>query len=237
MSLENLHFQLKHIYKGGVKSHRMDYILEILLQKAARDWSNRMIALIKDPATFRSREETTRHIAGGAMADEDLCMDSGNVLVKSQSIPDTWYEVRIIAACYVPGCHRCRICCVCMHMMTCSCDSYEHGQLCKHIHAAVIRFGDNIRPRLNPATKRKRTEEAIVSHADVTPYSPSATAKVDIMMRMMSPTQAKRAELAVLKVVQSTRSPSSPSSPSTRFPTTEKIKAQRFKRRRILEIQ
>lgn len=149
MSLENLYYQIKRIYRERTQSQRMDDMLRLLLEKTSDVWTKKAVALTKKPATFRDQEMSRVHTASRTVASEDMTTSSqGCALVKSLN-PGATYEVTALEPCYIPDCVSCRECNVCVHMISCTCALYERVNVCRHIHATVTKYGDLIRPRLN----------------------------------------------------------------------------------------
>lgn len=136
------------------QSHRVDDIIQMLMNKSSADIERRILKVSKNVYTFRDKEIRKIHQNALKINVENITDNGGKWFVASQSNPSQSYTVTLLQDCATRLCLKCRDCGVCYHMVMCNCVYYERGNLCKHIHAVCFH-----NPRVIAARFRKLSRE------------------------------------------------------------------------------
>lgn len=158
MSLEHFHSEFKSLHMKRGQSHRVDAIIQMLLDKTDADLDRQIYKIVKNPRTTRDHQVAHMHEKGAKIPPNDIASENGSWLVTSQSHPDKSYVVTPRERCPVSTCLRCRTCGVCAHMMECTCPFFSRGELCKHIHAVCLQNADWIAERFPKISREERLQ-------------------------------------------------------------------------------
>lgn len=162
MFLESMHKVLKHIYLEGKKSKRVDKCINALMTLVRDHMFKRMKKTIKGKCSYRINMIHKSHMKSKEI-DLAQITEISNLSWKIESSEHNEYFIQKENTICPDNCKLiCSYCKICVHMYTCTClDNYIKGNLCKHIHAVLCKFGSGSVPDTIPQDETTNEEDEL----------------------------------------------------------------------------
>lgn len=96
--------------------------------------------VVRNPPTKRDLDVLKRHRKALDISVDMIMGEGSRWLVNSETSEPISYVVLFTPhECHnFSSCLKCRICGICRHVMSCGCEDFAGGHLCKHVHAVML---------------------------------------------------------------------------------------------------